>query len=127
MMKGMDIMGFYHLDGDIYTIENYDTLPAFSSFLPGLAGIKGIPIWVYYTNRGQGVNSFGIHNKNNAIMEFNPANTAYENTPIKGFRTFIKCDGQYFEPFFTLDKSAKRRFLIKENSFAIEEIGRAHV
>ncbi|NLZ82877.1 MAG: cellobiose phosphorylase, partial [Clostridiales bacterium] len=122
MMKGMDIMGFYHLDGDIYTIENYDTLPAFSSFLPGLAGIKGIPIWVYYTNRGQGVNSFGIHNKNNAIMEFNPANTAYENTPIKGFRTFIKCDGQYFEPFFTLDKSAKRRFLIKENSFAIEEV-----
>ncbi|HHX12608.1 MAG TPA: cellobiose phosphorylase [Clostridiales bacterium] len=115
-------MGFYHLDGDIYTIENYDTLPAFSSFLPGLAGIKGIPIWVYYTNRGQGVNSFGIHNKNNAIMEFNPANTAYENTPIKGFRTFIKCDGQYFEPFFTLDKSAKRRFLIKENSFAIEEV-----
>lgn len=121
-MKGMDFMGFYHLDGDTYTIESYDALPTFSSFLPGLAGIKGIPIWVYYTNRGQGVNSFGIHNKNNAIMEFNPANTAYENTPIKGFRTFIKCDGQYFEPFFTLDKSAKRKFMIKENSFAIEEV-----
>lgn len=119
-------MGFYHLDGDIYVIDNYDTLPPFSSFLPGLAGIKGIPIWVYYTNRGQGINSFGIHNKNNAIMEFNPANTAYENTPIKGFRTFIKCDGQYFEPFFTLDKSAKRRFFIKENSFAIEEENRSY-
>ena len=121
-MKGRYIMGFYYLDGDTYKIENFDSLPAFSSFLPGLAGIKGIPIWVYYTNRGQGVNSFGIHNKNNAIMEFNPANTAYENTSIKGFRTFIKCDGQYFEPFFTLDKSARRRFFIKKNSFAIEEV-----
>src|SRR5690606_19441169 len=57
-----------------------------------------------------------------AIMEFNPANTAYENTPIKGFRTFIKCNGQYFEPFCSLDKNAKRTLFIRKNSFAIEEI-----
>jgi len=115
-------MDCYRLEGDTYIIEDYDRLPAFSSFLPGLAGIKGIPLWVYYTNRGQGINSFGIHNKNNAIMEFNPANTAYENTPIKGFRTFIKCNGQYFEPFCSLDKNAKRTLFIRKNSFAIEEI-----
>lgn len=112
----------YRLDGDTYIIEDFDQMPAFSSFLPGLAGIKGIPLWVYYTNRGQGINSFGIHNKNNAIMEFNPANTAYENTPIKGFRTFIKCNGEYFEPFRSQDKKAKRTLFIRKNSFAIEEV-----
>lgn len=115
-------MSRYYLDGDTYVIEGFDELPTFSSFLPGLAGIKGIPIWVYYTNRGQGINSFGIHNKSNAIMEFNPANTAYENTAIKGFRTFIKCDGIYFEPFFTLDESAKRNLYIRKNSIVLEEI-----
>jgi hypothetical protein len=114
-------MARYHLDGDTYVIEGFDELPAFSSFLPGLAGVKGIPLWVYYTNRGQGINSFGIHNKSNAIMEFNPANTAYENTAIKGFRTFVKCNGAYFEPFFTLDTTAKRNLYIKKNSFVIEE------
>ncbi len=119
-------MGSYRLEGDTYIIEEFDKLPAFSSFLPGLAGIKGIPLWVYYTNRGQGINSFGIHNKNNAIMEFNPANTAYENTPIKGFRTFIKCRDQYFEPFFTLEESAKRFLYIRKNSFEMEEINVRH-
>jgi len=119
-------MGNYSLKGDTYVIENYDRLPTFSSFLPGLAGIKGIPLWVFYTNRGQGINSFGIHNKNNAIVEFNPANTAYENTALKGFRTFIKCDGNYFEPFVTFDKSTKRNLYIRKNSFTIEEINPQH-
>ncbi|MGB4660150.1 MAG: hypothetical protein WBI07_13295 [Mobilitalea sp.] len=115
-------MDNYHLQGNAYMIEEYDKLPAFSSFLPGVAGIKGIPLWVYYTNRGQGINSFGIHNKNNAIMEFNPANTAYENTNLKGFRTFIKSNHQYFEPFSTQDRDSKRSLQIKKNSIVIEEI-----
>jgi hypothetical protein len=119
-------MGKYQLIGDTYKIESFDKLPAFSSFLPGLAGVKGIPLWVYYTNRGQAINSFGIHNKNNAIMEFNPANTAYENTAIKGYRTFIKCDGSYFEPFFSLDPSAERNLYIKKNSISLEEINQKH-
>ncbi|MBP1754575.1 MAG: cellobiose phosphorylase [Firmicutes bacterium] len=114
-------MNNYQLLGDVYKIEGYDELPAFSSFLPGLAGKKGIPLWVYYTNRGQGVNSFGIHHKNNAIMEFNPANTAYENVSVKGFRTFIRCNGQFFEPFREYNPQAKRNFFIRKNSFWIEE------
>ncbi|MBE5965899.1 MAG: cellobiose phosphorylase [Lachnospiraceae bacterium] len=119
-------MGCYRLEGDTYIIEEFDKLPAFSSFLPGLAGIKGIPLWVYYTNRGQGINSFGIHHKNNAIMEFNPANTAYENTVIKGFRTFLKCGDQYFEPFFTLEEGTKRILHIRKNSFEMEEVNVRH-
>ncbi len=119
-------MSSYQLHEDIYRMEGYDELPAFSSFLPGLAGKKGIPLWVYYTNRGQGVNSFGIHHKNNAIMEFNPANTAYENTAIKGFRTFIKCNGRFFEPFREYNLKADRNFYIRKNSFWIEEINHEH-
>ncbi len=119
-------MGKYKLLGDTYKIEGFDKRPAFSSFLPGLAGVKGIPLWAYYTNRGQAVNSFGIHNKNNAIMEFNPANTAYENTAIKGYRTFIKCNGSFFEPFFGLEEAAERNLYIRKNSIRIEEINHRH-
>ena len=115
-------MGNYRLEGETYIIENYDKLPAFSSFLPGLAGVKGIPLWVFYTNRGQGINSFGIHHKSNAIMEFNPANTAYENTALKGFRTFLKINKEYYEPFFPSETKAKRVLYVKANSFAIEEV-----
>lgn len=111
----------YKLKDNTYIIEGFDKLPPFSSFLPGLAGRKGIPLWVYYTNRGQGVNSFGIHNKGNAIMEFNPANTAYENISIKGFRTMIKCDGSFFEPFHTFDERVQRDLYIRKNSFWMVE------
>lgn len=114
-------MGNYRLEDKTFVIDNYDKLPAFSSFLPGLAGVKGIPMWTFYTNRGQGINSFGIGNKGNAIMEFNSANTAYENTAIKGFRTFLKIDGEYYEPFFKYEKEAKRSIRVNKNSFKIVE------
>lgn len=101
----------YRLEGKTFVIDDYDRLPAFSSFLPGLAGVKGIPMWTFYTNRGQGMNSFGIDNKGNAIMEFNSANTAFENTTVKGFRTFLTIDGEYYEPFFKYEDDANVRFV----------------
>lgn len=114
-------MSRYQLKEDRFYFKDYDKLPAFSSFLPGVAGVSGIPLWVFYTNRGQGVNSFGIHHKGNAIMEFNPANTAYENTPTKGFRTFLRKDGEYFEPFGGYSTTAKRTMCAQKNSFSIAE------
>lgn len=111
----------YRLEGQTFVIDDYDKKPAFSSFLPGLAGVKGIPMWTFYTNRGQGMNSFGIDNKGNAIMEFNSANTAFENTTVKGFRTFLKIDGEYYEPFFKYEKEAKRQIRMNKNSFKIIE------
>lgn len=103
-------------------MESYDKLPAFSSFLPGLAGVRGIPLWVFYTNRGQGINSFGIHHKGNAIMEFNPANTAYENTPVKGFRTFLRKDGNFFEPFCSYSSDSDRNMAVEQNRLAISDV-----
>ena len=111
----------YRLEGKTFVIDDYDKLPAFSSFLPGLAGVKGIPMWTFYTNRGQGMNSFGIDNKGNAIMEFNSANTAFENTTVKGFRTFLKIDGEYYEPFFRYENEAKRQIRMNKNSFKVIE------
>lgn len=35
-----------------FVIDHCQKNPTFSSFLPGIAGPKGIPAWVYYNNRG---------------------------------------------------------------------------
>lgn len=83
----------------MYTQKSYQQQKAFSSFLSGVAGIKGIPMWVYYVNRGQLISGFGLHHKNGAMMEFYPANQAYENVSKQGFRTFLKQGENIFECF----------------------------
>ena len=82
-----------------YVIEDYQAKPPFSSFLPGIAGPMGVPVWCYYNNRGQAVCSFGARDKDHAIMEFSPAHTAYRTVRYTGFRTFCKIDGAYRELF----------------------------
>lgn len=84
---------------DTFTIQNYGKKSTFASFLPGISGKLGIPIWCCYVNRGQGVVSFGVEDKDHAIMEFYPAHQAYQNVKRTGFRTFIKKDGYYLESF----------------------------
>ncbi len=82
-----------------YTIENYHLKPPFASFLPGIAGPDGTPMWCFYVNRGQGVASFGHTDKNHPILEFKPADQAYRDTSKLGFRTFLKQNGEFWEPF----------------------------
>lgn len=82
-----------------YVIEDYQSKPPFSSFLPGIAGPMGVPVWCYYNNRGQAVCSFGARDKDHAIMEFSAAHTAYQSVSRTGFRTFCKIDGVYQELF----------------------------
>lgn len=102
-----------------FTMENYDRKAPFSGFLPGLAGIHGIPIWCYYVNRGQCISSFGVSDKDHAIMEFFPAQQSYEHTQLRGFRTFVKKDGQYLELFASEDTGKKMH--VEMNALAIEE------
>lgn len=83
-------VNYYLQDDGTFVIENYNAAPSFSSFFPGIAGLKGIPMWAYYVNRAQGIASFGIKNKNYSIMEFYPANTSYSLVSTFGFRTFMK-------------------------------------
>ena len=71
MMNVNEQANEYHLmpNGD-FVITNYQQKKTFASFLPGIAGLHGIPLWVFYVNRGQGVASFGVADKDHAIMEF---------------------------------------------------------
>lgn len=104
-----------------FIIENYSKQKLFSSFLPGIAGKHGIPLWVFYVNRGQCIASFGIENKANSILEFKPATQSYTDTPLKGFRTFIKVNSKYYEPFSELN-NFKKIMKISKNNLEIEEI-----
>lgn len=106
-------------DSLTYQIENYGRKPAFASFLPGISGVRGIPIWCYYVNRGQGVVSFGVENKDHAIMEFYPAHQAYQAVKVTGFRTFVKKDGTVLEPFH--DETVSHNMTISMNGLAIGE------
>eukprot|EP00980_Cylindrotheca_fusiformis_P015436 scaffold4343_cov144-Cylindrotheca_fusiformis.AAC.14 len=71
-------------------MEDFDARSTFASFLPGVAGYYGKPVWAFYVNRGQAISTFGTTSKDFPILEFNAANKAYQLTPYVGFRTFIR-------------------------------------
>ena len=104
---------------ETFTIKDYGKKSTFASFLPGISGVCGTPIWCYYVNRGQGVVSFGVDNKDHAIMEFYPAHQAYQNVKTTGFRTFIKKDGTVTEAFS--DENVPHSMEIAMNGLKIEE------
>lgn len=123
-------MSKYYFESGKFVMEQFDEGKPFSSFLPGLAGLKGIPMWTFYVNRGQGICSFGVRDKNSPIMEFSPANISYKNVGITGFRTFIKIKGEQeiYEPFQSSrpDQAAKRIMTILPNGLTIEETHTGH-
>lgn len=94
---------YYFADSERFVVEQYNDCTAFASFLPGIAGVSGRPAWAFYVNRGQAVASFGVRNKDGAFLEFFPADKAYQLTPSRGFRTFLKISGGdavcCYEPF----------------------------
>ncbi|MCR5639722.1 MAG: hypothetical protein K6G04_00055 [Lachnospiraceae bacterium] len=102
-----------------FRIKDYGKKSTFASFLPGIAGIHGIPIWCYYVNRGQAVVSFGVENKDHSMMEFYPAHTAYQNVKRTGFRTFYVVDGCCREAFG--DETIPHEMEICMNAFTIRE------
>ncbi|MDO4321952.1 MAG: hypothetical protein Q4C61_05440 [Lachnospiraceae bacterium] len=103
-----------------FVIENYGKKPEFASFLPGISGMYGIPIWCYYVNRGQCVTSFGVQDKDHSIMEFFPAHQAYARTKKLGFRTLIKTEGRVIEAFD--DENTPHAMHIGMNELEIKEL-----
>jgi len=86
----------------------------------------GIPLWVFYVNRGQAITSFGIESKDHPIVEFQPANKAYRDTSITGFRTFIKFQRggqvQIYEPFSPWETvETQRQMFIGMNELELQE------
>ncbi len=113
------------LDTNGFHIDGFNTARPFSGFLPGIAGAYGKPMWVFYTNRGQCVSSFGVDNKDNAMLEFQPANKAYALTPSHGFRTFVKIpdpSAAVYEPFLvTPAPDVVQRLSVRAEEIEIEE------
>lgn len=120
----------YFDDQKRFVVEDYNNQRPFASFLPGIAGLKGIPLWVFYVNRGQGIASFGVENKDCSILEFLPADKSYQAVFYNGFRTFIKLIGngrtELIEPFSQLtgQNTGTERMLIKPNELSFEYINK---
>ena len=112
-----------------FVIKNYNFSKPFSSFLPGIAGRYGIPMWAFYVNRAQCISIFGIKDKDHAILEFFPANKAWQSVSTHGFRTFLKVSKNnkdfFYEPFhngFTnLSYKITNRIYILPYELTIEE------
>ncbi|AJC71243.1 hypothetical protein X802_02985 [Thermococcus guaymasensis DSM 11113] len=106
-----------------FFIEDYNRSKPFASFLPGIAGKKGIPMWVFYVNRAQCISSFGVQDKDHPIMEFDSALRAYQRVRTQGFRTFIKLpdEGVFYEPFAP-NENVTQRMYIGRNELEIEEL-----
>ncbi|MCX7940885.1 MAG: hypothetical protein N2555_03845 [Endomicrobia bacterium] len=108
-----------------FVIENYNNAKPFASFLPSIAGFWGKPIWVFYVNRGQCISSFGTKDKDGAILEFVAANKAWRLTPTQGFRTFLKINNTFYEPFqnkILRNTNLVQRMYITSHTLKIEEI-----
>ena len=117
----------YTLKADRFVIDQYNDLVPFASFLPGIAGVSGRPAWAFYVNRGQAIASFGVRNKDGAFLEFFPADKAYQLTPSRGFRTFLKINAggqiQTHEPFQRgAGPEVRQRLYITDHEVGVEEI-----
>ena len=51
---------YRHEPDGTFVLTHFNHATPFASFLPGIAGTWGIPLWAFYVNRGQGVCSFGL-------------------------------------------------------------------
>lgn len=115
----------YHFEGDRFVIEDFQKAKTFASFLPGVAGVDGKPLWAFYASVGQGMGGFGVTSKDTPITPFDSANLAYSNIPVKGFRTFLKEDGVLHQPFFN-HENVKQTMETSMADFSIDEASAIH-
>lgn len=117
---GLGLDKRYSFDKDTFVIKDYQKAKKFCSFLPAIAGVDGKPMWAFYANVGQAMGGFGIDSKEHPFTPFDSKINAYQNIPLKGFRTFLKIDGKLYSPF--LDNSGAERVLkINKSNITITE------
>ncbi|MBI4871948.1 MAG: cellobiose phosphorylase [Candidatus Riflebacteria bacterium] len=106
--------GRYRLDEKgRFEVDNYNWAKPFSSYLPGIAGLWGIPMWVFYVNRGQAVSSAGVRDKDHQLIEFQSFTNACQAVSTQGFRTFLRtADGRVYEPFRRTTERGVRQSLV---------------
>ncbi|GMH82015.1 hypothetical protein TrVE_jg188 [Triparma verrucosa] len=105
---------------DRFIFEDYDERPPHSNFLPGVAGVYGKPVWTFYVNRGQSISSFGTSTKDFPLLEFNPANKAYQSTAL-GFRTFFNVTGRE-ELSVPFEEGGERVMYVGSNELEITDV-----
>ena len=122
----------YNIDKEgKFTIYNYHNWPSFSSFFPGIAGIMGVPMWIFYVNKAQAICGLGSYSKDSPLIEFLPADKSYQEVFKKGFRTFIKVYQNdkkilYYEPFrVPQNKDIIQKMTISSYDLEIEEINKS--
>ena len=126
----VDAGGHFDSDGR-FVLRDFDARKPFASFLPGIGGEWGVPMWAFYVNRGQGVAAFGVENKDGPLLEFEPANKAYMDAPFRGFRTLLRltrggAEATVAQPFFDPpSKHRERTMLIGMNELELVEVDRA--
>lgn len=113
-------MSDYTFENGYFVIKNYDKKKPFTDFLPGIAGVKGKPIWLFYANRGQAITSFGVKDKAGCMLEFSPASIAYERVAVQGFRTFLRIQNKVYEPF-SVSSTGKKTMYLSQEEVMIEE------
>ncbi|MEZ4770277.1 MAG: hypothetical protein R2844_17850 [Caldilineales bacterium] len=113
-----------------FVIKDFNASPAFASFLPGIAGPLGVPLWAFYVNRGQAMASFGVETKDSPILEFEPASKAYQTTPASGFRTFLKHtragESRLYEPFAPWTGDDVTRLIVDMNELQLQARSTSH-
>ena len=113
------------IDHDTFSLGAFNAARPFASFLPGIAGPYGKPMWVFYCNRGQCIAGFGIRDRNGAMLEFRPADQAYALTERFGFRSFLRIAAPEgvvaHEPFRRGVEGVEQRLLIRPEEIVIEE------
>ncbi len=112
---------YYISKDNEFVIENYNQAPTFASFFPGIAGVFGCPMWVFYANRGQCITSAGVQDKNGAMLEFQPANKAFRAASLQQFRTFLKVDGKFYEPFAETSPHPNQMLITADSLKLVEE------
>ena len=110
----------YYFEDNTFVIEDYQKAKKFCSFFPAIAGVDGKPLWAFYANVGQCMGGFGVSNKDTPITPFDSATLAYQNIPIKSFRTFLRVNQKEYLPFFS-DSYKNRILKINKTNFSIIE------
>ena len=110
----------YYFKGTTFVVEDFQKAKRFCSFFPAIAGVDGKPLWAFYANVGQCMGGFGVGSKDTPITPFDSATLAYQNIPLRSFRTFLRVDSKNYSPFFK-DDSSKRVMEINKTSITITE------
>lgn len=115
-----------------YVMQDYDIAKPMSDFLAGIGGKWGIPAWAFFVNRGQGIASFGIKDKNGGIMKFDTAEKVYLNVATQGFRTMLRGQRKGFmgattsqfthQPFATRGVEGNNENLVRDMAIGMNEM-----